>query len=281
LRGGDVVVALDGEPVASVEDIVAFTGKVTAGQTEPVAVLVGFERKKERLLAVVKVGLRKLKDPGLEARKAWLPIETQVLTKDLAEALDVPGKSGVRVTRILPNGQDVLDVQVGDLIVGLDGQRIPAVEPEDVEVLPAMVRQYKIGSEVELDVIREGERLKVAVTLPTSRKLPREMKKYRDNDFEITVREIAFSDRAHHQWDTDKRGVLVQEVTAGSWAALGRLAVGDLLLEVDGRQVESVKTFETIMTAISVEKPEYVVLKVLRGIHTRYIEIEPNWEEVA
>ena len=281
LRGRDVIVALDGQPVASVEDLVTFTGKVTAGQTEPVPVLVAFERKKARLLTVVKVGLRKLEDPGLEARKAWLPAETQVLTNDLAEGLDVPGMNGVRVTRIYSDGEDALDLRVGDLIVALDGQRIPAVEPEDVEVLPAMIRQYKIGSEVELDVIREGERLKVAVTLPTSRKLPREMKKYRDNDFEITVREIAFSDRAAHQWDADEHGVLVQEVTAGSWAALGRLAVGSLLLEVDGQQVEDVRTFETTMTTISAEKPEYVVFKVLRGIHTRYIEIEPNWEEVA
>jgi len=281
LRRNDVIVAVNDQSVSSAEDLVTFTEEVTAGQTELVPVLVAFERRKQRLLTVVKVGLRKLDDPGLEARKAWLPVETQVLTNDLAEALEVSGKSGVRVIRVYPDVEAELDLEVGDLIVGLDGQRIPATEPEDVEVLPTMIRQYRIGSDVELDVIRDRERVKVTVTLPTSRKLPREMKKYRDDNFEITVREIAFNDRAVHQWDADKQGVLVQEVARGSWAALGHLAAGDLLLEVDGQQVEDVKTFETIMTRISDEKPGYVVLKVLRGIHTRYVEVEPNWEEVA
>ncbi len=148
-------------------------------------------------------------------------------------------------------------------------------------MLPTMVRQYRIGSRVELNVIRGGEQIKVAVTLPTAPKLPREMKKYRDDNFEITVREIAFSDRARNQWDADIEGVLVHEVTAGSWAALGHLRAGDLLLEVDGQPVGDVKTFETVMTTISEDKPEYVVLKVLRGIHVRYIEVEPNWEETS
>jgi len=107
------------------------------------------------------------------------------------------------------------------------------------------------------------------------------MKKHRDDNFEITVREVAFVDRAGHQWEPDARGVLIHEVSEGSWAALGHLAVGDLVTEVERRPVEDVETFATIMAEINEEKPEYVVFKVLRGIHVRYVEIEPNWQELT
>jgi len=173
LRTGDVIVAVDNESVSNVEELKAFTEQVAAGNGELIPVLVEFERRKQRLLTVVKVGLRKLKDPGLEARKAWLPVASQVLTTDLAKSLGVPGKTGVRVTRIYPEEDASMDLEVGDLIVGLDGSRIPASQPEDIEVLSSMVRQYKIGSEVKLAVGRDGETITVPVKLPPSRKVTR------------------------------------------------------------------------------------------------------------
>jgi hypothetical protein len=39
------------------------------------------------LLTVVEVGRPILEDPGLEARKAWVPVTVQVLTRELAERL--------------------------------------------------------------------------------------------------------------------------------------------------------------------------------------------------
>jgi serine protease Do len=281
VREKDVIVRVGDEPVRNVEELAAITERITAAQTEPTPVLVAFERKAEELLTVVEVGLRELRDPGLEASKAWLPVETQVLTKDLAETLGVPGKTGVRVTRILPGAGDGTELEVGDLIVGLDGGTIPASQPEDTEVLPTMIRQYRIGAEVELDVIRGGEEIKATVKLSKSPKLAREMKKFREDNFEFTVRDVAFLDRAQQQWPADKQGVLVQEVAEGGLAALGHLAVGDLLLEIEGQPTTDVKSVRAFMEKINEEEPEYVQFKVLRGIHTRYVELEPDWEQLG
>jgi len=35
------------------------------------------------------------------------------------------------------------------------------------------------------------------------------------------------------------------------------------------------------METINEEEPDYVQLKVLRGIHTRYVELEPDWEQLG
>ena len=282
IRGRDVIMKVNGKPVNNVEELRELTDEITEGQDDPVPVTVSYERKTERYMTVVKVGIRKLEQSGLEVRKAWVPVATQVLTRELAEALGMPDRTGVRVTQVYQGTEaEEAGLEVGDFIIELDGEPIPASYPEDYEVFPAMVRQYRIGSEAELTVLRGVEERKVTVKLPGSPRLDREMKKYRDDGFEFTVRNVAFLDRAREKWTGATEGVLVQEVAEGGWAALGELAVGDLIQEVDGRPVTDVDSMEKIMEEIAQTKPEYVVIKVLRRIHTVYIELEPDWEDGA
>ena len=277
----DVIVEVDGKPVRSVEELLELTNRITQGKSERVAVLVAFQGKKEQNLTVVRVGVKELQDPGLEVRKAWLPVATQVLTRDIAEALGVSDRSGVRVTQVYPNSSaERARLQVGDLIVGLDGETIPASEPEDFEVLRALLRQYRIGSKVELTVLRGEEELILAVELAQSPKLAREMKKYRNEDFEFRVRDTAFLDRAREGWEEDQGGVLLEVVGEGGWAALAQLAVDDLILSVDGNPVRDVDSFEDMMEKVAGEKPSSVVFQVQRGIHNLYIELEPSWAEI-
>jgi serine protease Do len=276
---GDVIVQVNEKPINNVAELRVVTEQITEGQDEPVPVTVSFERKTERYITVVKVGIRKLEQSGLEVRKAWIPVATQVLTRELAEALGMPDETGVRVTQVYPGtaAQDA-GLQVGDIIIELDGEEIPASYPEDFQVFPTMVRQRSIGSEAQLTVLRGSEKLKLPIQLVSSPKLEREMKKYRDDRFDFTVRDVAFLDRAREKWDADVAGALVEEVIEGGWAALGELAVGDLVQQVDGQPVNDVDAMQAIMEEIAEKKPDYVVFKVLRRIHTVYVELEPDWD---
>ncbi len=279
LEEDDIIVEVNGKPIKDIAELAAITTTCTLGKTEPVPVLVAFDRKTERMLTVVKVGMQDLEDPGKEVRKSYLPLGMQVLTADLAEALGVPGKTGVRVTQVFPNSAATkAGLLVGDLIVAVDGEPIEASQPEDVEVLPAMIRQYKVGTIANLSVIRNKQPVKVAVTLPQSPFLPREMKKYRDNDFEFTVRDIAFTDRVEEKLDKDVIGVLVEDVSQGGWAALGRLRSGDIITGIDGVPVNSVVEIRALMEKISVQKPKNVVMSVRRGLQELYVEIEADWD---
>ena len=105
------------------------------------------------------------------------------------------------------------------------------------------------------------------------------MKKYRNDDFEFTVRDLAFFDIAEEQWDLGQRGVLVEEVKPGSWAELSSLYSGDLIIEVDGRPVENVDALRKSMEQIAVGKEKSATVKVLRGIHTAFLELESNWKD--
>ena len=142
-----------------------------------------------------------------------------------------------------------------------------------------MIRQYKIGTTVGLTVMRGKEEFDLTVELVQSPKLPREMKKYRDDNFEFAVRDVAFLDRVREGWEEDQGGALVDAVDEGGWAALAHLSGGDLILAVDGRPIPDVASFEDMMKKIADDSPKSVVFQVLRRIHKLYIELEPSWED--
>src|SRR5204862_3774453 len=108
--------------------------------------------------------------------------------------------------------------------------------------------------------------------------LKRELKKYRNEDVEFTARDVSFFDAAEEQWTSDQSGALVEDVKSGSWAELGSLYIGDLILEVEGEAVDDVDALRQALEHIAAQRRTVVVLKVLRGIHTLYLELEPNWK---
>jgi serine protease Do len=277
---GDVIVEVADSPIKRVEDLIAATERITEGQSEPVPVVVCFDRRAEQYLTVVKVGKEPLPEPARAARKAWLGVAIQVLTRDLAEALGFEDKTGVRLTQIFPGGAaDSAGLQTGDIIIAMDGQPIPASRPEHGDVFSAMVRQYKVGSEAEFTLIRDGETQQLTATLGESPPEPREMDKYRDDNFEFTVRDATTIDLARQQFQEKEQGAVVDAVSEGGWAALAHLAVGDRLLAVDGRPTPNVSSVEEIMARIAEDKPQAVVFRVRRGIHTLYIELKPKWPD--
>jgi serine protease Do len=275
---GDVIVEVNGAAVKNVEALRELTRKLAGDKSELVPVVATFERRAARYLAVVKIGIQELRDPGLEVTKAWLPVETHVISREIAKELGQPSLKGFYVTRVFPaTTAEKAGLKAGDFIIALDGEKLTASGPEHEDELSAMIRQYDIGKTVELTVLRNKADQKISVELARSPRLQREMKKYRNEDFEFTTRDVSFFDTAERRWSPEQRGALVEEVKSGSWAELGSLYVGDLILEVDGQAVTEVDVLRRKMEQITATKPGVVVMKVMRGIHTAFLELEPDW----
>jgi S1-C subfamily serine protease len=186
---------------------------------------------------------------------------------------------GFYLTRVYPNTTAAkAGLRPGDFIIAVDDQKLAASGTEHEEELEDLVRQYDIGTKVDLSLLRDGAPLKVAVELERSPKLRREMKKYRNEEFDFTVRDVAFFDRAEQSWNPEQTGALVEEVKSGSWAELASLYTDDLIVEVDGQPVTDVDSLKKLMDQISLNKPSAVVMKVRRGIHTAFLQFEPAWE---
>jgi serine protease Do len=274
----DVIVEVDGKPVKNVEALAAAVDGIVQERADPVPTLVGFDRGGERLLTVVDIGHPGLEDPGLEARKPWLPLTVQVLTRELAQKLGVGDRMGVRITRVLDGAAETAGLEVGDIVTAIDGDPIEASQPSDADLFATMIRQYKIGSTVQLTILRGREEKQVKVALDTAPRLPREMKKYEDPNFEFRVRDVAAADRTLATWTQGQQGVLVEAVREGGWAALGHLADGDLILAIEGEKVDDVAAVQQKMTRIAQSKPPTVVLEVKRGIRTFFVEMQGGWK---
>ncbi len=274
---GDVIVEVGGRPVKSIDDLISITHDLTAGKDDKVPVLVGYERRGERTLTVVSLG----PDPEhrvTEVKKAWFPAAYQVLTTPLADALGISGKSGIRITQVFPGTTvEAAGIKVGDIITDIDGDRIPASQPEDLQVFPHMIRQRKIGSKVTLSVVRGNEELKIDVQLPARPPEANELASSKDQAFEFTVREPLFRERVDNRWPADVKGVVIGSVEPGGWAAFAGVHTGDLLQKVDDKAIESVADVKAIMQEITRRRAAHVVFQVRRGIHTLFIEIEPAW----
>ena len=92
------------------------------------------------------------------------------------------------------------------------------------------------------------------------------------------MRELSFKDQLAQRVEKGDQGVLVSQVESSGWAALAGLSAGDVIKRIEDKNIVSLEAFRQAIDEIKQAKPRQVVLFVQRGVHTRFKEIEPNWE---
>ncbi len=278
LRNGDIILRFGDRPVENVQRLIQFTAEFTKDLTEPKPVLVTFARTGEELATVVKIGPEPDESKPARPAKAWLGLQSQVLTRELATALALEGRRGVRVTQVFPDSPaQQAGLQTGDLLFKLDGQVIAASTPADQELFANMIRDYKVGAEVELEGLRAGQPLKLTAKLGTQPKPNSDLETYKDERFEFTARELSLNEAVSARLKSPEDGVRIATVQSAGWAALAGVAGGDILLAIDGKPVRSIAQLKQTMKALAEQKPRRVVFFVKRGIYTEYFELEPKW----
>jgi len=278
LRNGDVITKVAGKAVANTAALVAFTKDFTNGLSEPRPLVVTFERDSQEYVTVAKIGPEVQEEKPARPAKAWLGVQSQVLTRELAEALDLEGRKGIRVTRVMPGSPaEKGGIKTGDIFLKLDGQVIAASTPSDQELFDNLIRQYKVNSTAELDGVREGKPLKLSVALGRQPKPNSELEEYKDDQFEFSARELSLNDRIDAKLGESEKGVRIGSVQNAGWAALAGLSSTDILLAIDGGPVGSIGELKRILNKLRETKPRRVTFFIKRGIRTSFIELEPKW----
>ncbi|MHB1460838.1 MAG: PDZ domain-containing protein [Armatimonadota bacterium] len=277
LRPGDVITTLDGKPVTNVAVLEALSAEIVKTKGIGVASLVEYTNDEKQQLTVVKLGEENNTSVGEETPKAWLGVETQVLTRQLADALKLSGKSGVRVTRVYKGTTaETAGLKIGDVLIKMAGRTINARQVGDENIFPSMVRQMDIDSETSIELVRGEENKTVNVKLQLAPKSSNEYPTLRDDVLEIVVRDITGMERIEAE-NKQGEGVKVISVTQGGWASLAGLQADDIISKVDGQPVNNLKGFETMMKKLSTKKPASVVLFVVRETETLFVELRPTW----
>src|ERR1700712_745536 len=134
-----------------------------------------------------------LKKDG-KVNRGWLGVVIQEVNKDLAESFGLDKPAGALVAQTLPDGPAAkAGLQVGDVILSMNGQ--PIVMSAD---LPHLVGALKAGAKANLEVIRDGKRQTLAITVGA---LP-------DDD-----KEVSASPKSSADGSSNRLGVSVAELT--------------------------------------------------------------------
>jgi len=172
-----------------------------------------------------------------------------------------------------------IPLRVGDIILAVDGDPVRATAPGDEQVFSAVLRQYAPGRNLPLTVYRDGATVPVTVTVQLAPRSPGEMARYDDAEFAFRARDLAAADLEEPRLKGVTQGVMVDGVEPGGWAALARLATGDVITAVDGQPIASLDALTQKLKAVAAAKPASVVFRVRRGVRTLFVEIEPSWSK--
>jgi serine protease Do len=280
LRPGDIITSINNEFVTCIQDMVRITKKVTSGKKEPVSTLVSFERNLAKLLTVVKIGPAADENRPVQAWKAWLGVSTQVLTRELSKALSLPSTTrGVRIVQVFPETPaENAKLQAGDLLFRIDSQIIQAYRTEDAEVFGNMIKEYKPGANVVFTGLRNGKVLNKNIKLERRPTPANELPDFEEKTFEFTVRELSFGDRVNQRLKNNEPGLIVENVESAGWASIAGLRQGDLIIKINDQLIKNIERFQEEMDFLIKERENKIIFFVKRGIHTHFLELEPDWK---
>jgi serine protease Do len=208
-----------------------------------------------------------LKTEGKVSR-GWLGVVIQEVNKDLAESFGLEKPAGALVAQVLEGGPAAKGgLQVGDVILGMNDQ--PIIMSAD---LPHLVGGLKPGSTIELDVVREGERKRLSMSVGA---LPEEGDEVAINaeagversSNRLGVSVVELTDEQKKALDL-RGGVVIKEVQNGPAALIG-LRPGDVITHLNNQAIDSAKTFAQIAKALPVNRS--VSMRVLRQGRASFI----------
>ena len=89
-----------------------------------------------------------------ETRRGWLGVKVQSLTDDLAETYGVKENTGALVAGVTPDSPaQKAGILEGDIILKFDGKDVTTMRG-----LPRLVAQTPIGKDVDVEVLRKGQK---------------------------------------------------------------------------------------------------------------------------
>jgi predicted metalloprotease with PDZ domain len=210
---------------------------------------------------------------------AFLGIYMQSLDEDLAEAMGLDVEEGVLVDDLVDDGPaEKAGLKAGDVIVKLDGRGV-----ESSSVLRDLLGRKAPGDEVNCVVLRDGDEQTVTVVLGE----PRNTSFFAWSDDEgswpsvmvgrlgggsmLGVAPHDLGEELGDYFDVD-RGVLVLDVSEDGAAEKAGLEAGDVILGIDGEDVENTEGLREILGEH--EGGDEVKVELMRHGRRKTVQVE-------
>ncbi len=182
-----------------------------------------------------------LKSKGFVSR-GWLGIGIQMVNHELAKSFGLDKPKGALVASVSPESPAAKGgLKVGDIILKFNKQLVKKSTD-----LPPLVGRVEAGKTVDIDVLRNGKESNLSVTIgeldegQPKTSLPA---KVTDNKG-LAVANLSAVQKSQLGIDN---GIAVVGVTPNSAAAEAGFRRGDIIININNQQIDSVKKFKQIM----------------------------------
>jgi serine protease Do len=220
--------------------------------------------------ATAKLVVAQLKDKGYITR-GWLGVQVQPVTADIADSLGMKQAGGAMVDNPQVGSPAAkAGIEAGDVITAVDGKPV-----KDSRDLARTISVMAPGSSVKLDVLHKGDSKTLTLALG---EMPNDRQA---NAGETHSNAMAASPRlglrlapAGEVEGAGDKGVVVTAVDPEGPAAEHGFKEGDIILNVGGKSVSSVRDVRTALTAAREDGKHSVLMRVKTAdAATRFVAV--------
>src|SRR5690349_920410 len=209
--------------------------------------------------------------------RGWLGVSIQELTPELASQFGVGDTKGVLVSDVMDDSPaKKAGFERADVIVEYDGR--PMDSPTH---LRNAVAQTPIGRKVSIKLIRDKKPKTLELTIVEQ---PKSLVQSGPEDngesaspagvlADLDVRELNEDLAGRYGLKPSERGLIIVRVKPGSTAEEMQVREGDIVLEVNRKPVNSIKSYERAVSGLA--KDQAVLLLLKRKGQTIYLTLRP------
>ena len=221
--------------------------------------------------AVASNMVRTVLDAAMNGRveRPWVGARTQTVTSELADEFGLDRPGGAVITKLYEGGPfQQAGMQIGDIILTVEGREIP-----DKQALAYRIGTKAIGTQLAIEFRRRGSILQRRVQMMGPPRQPAANKTLISGKAPFSGVQIANLSPAfaiENGFDDLLDGVIVTGLQRGSNAVRAGFRVGDLLVSIDNRKIDTVAD----LVAVAQTRQRRWQIRIRRGNKVLTAEFE-------